>query len=399
MSSHPCAADPSVRAGWRGAADSLALMGVFAHAALRYWLAVFPRTCIELRRWHRRARQIDDPVLRTAALEALGKRGNIEGAAAFAAVMPGRRRGKLVCALVAFQAIYNYVDLLAEQSHSRRALDARRLHAALVVALEPAARHPDYYAFHSHRDDGGYLAEMVGVFRSALSALPSSVVIAQAAASSAARIVDFQALSVGADQALELWVRRQSPIDESLRWWETAAAAGSSLVVHALIAAAAAPSLRGEDVAAIEAAYFPWVSALHSLLDSAVDDAEDAATGQLSLVRCYRCTPEAATRMRWLALQALQAARELPRGRRHIVLVVAMACSYLSAPEVSAPDVLALAEGVRGALGPLAVPALAVFRMRRLARRFAGARGVLAVRDAPAVRLGDRERGADAGAA
>lgn len=399
MSSHPCAADPSVRAGWRGAADSLALMGAFVHAALRYWLAVFPRTCIELRRWRRRARQIDDPVLRTAALEALGKRGNIEGAAAFAAVMPGRRRGKLVRALVAFQAIYNYVDLLAEQSRSRRALDARRLHAALIAALEPAARHRDYYAFHSHHEDGGYLAEMVDECRSALSALPSSATIAQAAASSAARIVDFQALSLGADQALELWVRRQPPIDESPRWWEAAAAAGSSLTVHALIAAAGAPSLCAEDVATIEAAYFPWVSALHSLLDSAVDEAEDAATGQLSLMRCYTSTPEAATRMRWLALRGLHAVRVLPRGRRHAVLVVAMACSYLSAPEASAPGVLALAEGVRGALGPLAVPALAIFRMRRLAGRFAGGRGVLAVRDAPAICLGDRERGADVGAA
>lgn len=399
MSSHPRAADPSVRPGSRDAADSLALMGAFFCAALRYWLAIFPRTCIELRRWRRRASQIDDAVLRTAALEALAKRGNIEGAAAFAAVMPGRRRGKLVRALVAFQAIYDYVDLLAEQSRSRRALDARRLHAALIAALEPAVRQRDYYAFHSHYQDGGYLAEMVDVCRSALGALPSSAAIAQAAASSSAQIVDFQALSLGADRALELWVRRQQPSDEGLRWWEAAAAAGSSLVVLALIAAAAAPSLRGEDVAAIEAAYFPRVSALHSLLDSVVDGAEDAATGQLSLVRCYRCTPDAARRMRWLALQALQAVRELPGGRRHMVLVVAMACSYLSAPEASAPDVVALAEGVRGALGPLAVPALVVFRMRRLVGRFAGGGGVLAVRETPAVGLGDRERGADAGAA
>lgn len=374
-------------------------MGTFFCAALRYWLAIFPRTCIELRRWRRRARHIDDPVLRTAALEALGKRANIEGAAAFAAVMPRRRRGTLVRALIAFQAVYNYVDLLAEQSRSRRALDARGLHAALIAALDPAPGHPDYYAFHGDRDDGGYLAEMVDVCRSALGALPSSATIAEATAGSVARIVDFQALSLGADRALEFWVRRQSPIDESLRWWETAAAAGSSLVVHALIAAAAAPSLRGEDVAAIEAAYFPWASALHSLLDSAVDEAEDAATGQLSLVRCYGSTAEAATRMRWLALRGLHAARALPRGRRHAVLVVAMACSYLSAPEASAPGVVALAEGVRGALGPLAIPTVAVFRVSRLVRRFAGGRHVPAVRHAPAIRMGDRGRGADVGAA
>jgi hypothetical protein len=110
--------DKAMRPSEHGFAQRLALAGTFLLAALRYWLVVFPRTCIELRRWRRRAAQIGDPALRTAALAALGKRANIEGAAAFAAVMPARRRGKVVRALVAFQAIYNYVDLLAEQSSS-----------------------------------------------------------------------------------------------------------------------------------------------------------------------------------------------------------------------------------------------------------------------------------------
>lgn len=383
-----------------GFAQRLALAGTFVCAALRYWLLVFPRTCIELRRWRRRAAQISDPLLRRAALVALGKRANIEGAAAFAAVMPARRRGKVVCALVAFQAAYNYVDLLAEQSSSEPVLNARHLHAALLVALEPGAPHHDYYACHGQCEDGGYLAEMVDACRAALSALPSGAAVAAPARRSAARIVAFQSLSVGERDDLERWARSQQVPDSGLMWWEAAAAAGSSLAVCALLAAAAAPSLRDRDVAAIETAYFPWVGALHSLLDSVVDEAEDAATGQLSLVGCYPSVPEAAGRMRWLALRALQAARALPGGRRHAVLVVAMACSYLSAPEVSAPDSLALARAVRDTLGGIAGPALLIFRIRLPASRVvARKRGAATAMHVPAARLSDGGRGADAGAA
>jgi tetraprenyl-beta-curcumene synthase len=386
--------------GEHGLAQRLALTGTFVCAALRYWLVVFPRTCIELRGWRRRAARIGDPVLRTVAFEALGKRANIEGAAAFAAVMPGRRRGKVVRALVAFQAIYNYCDLLAEQPSSEPAPNARHLHAALLVALEPGAQHRDYYACHGQCDDGGYLAEMVDACRSALSALPSGAAVAVPARRSAARIVAFQSLSLGERDELERWARSQQVTDSRLMWWEAAAAAGSSLGVHALLAAAAAPSLRDRDVAAIETAYFPWVGALHSLLDSVVDEAEDAATGQLSLVGCYRSAPEAAVRMRWLALRALQAASALPAGRRHAVLVVAMACSYLSAPEVAAPDRLALAQAVRDTLGAIAGPALLIFRIRLLASRVVARKhGAATAKHVLAARLSDGRRGADAGAA
>jgi len=207
-------------------------------------------------------------------------------------------------------------------------------------------------------------------------------------------------------------------MDAHLQWWEAAAAAGSSLAVHALIAAAAAHSLAGEDVAAIDAAYFPWIGALHSLLDSLVDEEEDAATGQFSLVGCYRSAPEVATRMRWLAQRARREARALTGGRQHAVLVAAMACHYLSELESSATSASVLVaragvtgagvagagelvRGVREAMGGVAGPALAIFRARRLAARLvhslAGA-SVMKREPAP-VRIGDGERGVDAGAA
>jgi len=156
-------------------------------------------------------------------------------------------------------------------------------------------------------------------------------------------------------------------------------------------------SLPAEELAAIEGAYFPWIGALHSLLDSLLDELEDAATGQLSLVGRYRCSRDAASRMRSLTVRALAAARTLPDGRSHQLLVAAMACHYLSALDGTAAGEPEPAWAVREALGALAGPALVVFRARRLAGR--RRHGPVRVEPAsPAIRVGD-ERGVDARAA
>ncbi len=359
---------PSSRLDGRGV-ERLASTGVFAAAALRYWLTIFPRVCRELARWRRATAEIADPELRRLACAALGKRGNVEGAAAFATFAPRARRGALVRALVALQAVYDYADMLAEQPSRDPVGNGRRLHTALAVALDPGAAHPDYYEHHPRRDGSGYLEELVETCRGALCELPSYPAVMTSAQRGAARIAAFQSLSLGGQPAeraaLERYAREQTPPGSGLRWWETAAAGGSSLDVCALIAAAAEPAVDARELAAIQSAYFPWIGALHSLLDGLVDEAEDAEIGQLSLFGCYAHADEAATRMRSIAAQALRRARGLPDGRRHALIVAAMAGYYLSAPEASTPGVAAASQGVRQALGSLVGPVLLVFKLRR----------------------------------
>jgi tetraprenyl-beta-curcumene synthase len=341
---------------------------VFVLAALRYWLTVFPRVRRELARRRGFAAGIDDPVLQRLALGALDKRGNVEGAAAFAAFVPRRRRGAVVRALVALQMAYDYADLLSEQPCLDPVANGRRLHTALVVALDPGGAHPDYYEHCPWRDGSGYLEGIVDGACAALEELPSYAAVAARARSAAAGIVDFQSLSLGGPDgggALAWYAREQTPCGSGLFWWETAAAGGSSLGLYAMIAAAAGPSVDRCELEAIEGAYFPWVGAFHSLLDSLVDEAEDAAIGQLSLVGCYASREQAAARLGWIAERAASQARELPCGRRHAVLVAGMAGYYLSAPEASAPGALALSRAVRGAVGGPVGPSLLVFDLRR----------------------------------
>jgi tetraprenyl-beta-curcumene synthase len=331
--------------------------------------------------WQRRAAQIPDPTLRRLGIDSLRERSNIEGAAAFAAFAPRAHRAAVVHALVAFQAAYNYADLLSEQPHANAIANGHRLHEALPAALEaapdPSAPQLDYYALHPQRDDGGYLRELVGAARAALSTLPSFPTVARSARIAAERIVTFQSLNVGTEQgdhlALAAWARERTPAGSGLEWWEMAAAAGSSLGVHVLIAAAAENDLQQEDLAALERAYFPWIGALHSLLDNLIDRKEDVRTDQPSLVSYYNSPARAADRMRMLAVESVGRARALPRGRRHLLILAAMAGNYLSNPEAETPEVSDVARSVLDAIGALARPTLLVFRLRRLAGGGVGA--------------------------
>jgi tetraprenyl-beta-curcumene synthase len=353
--------------------EPVGVAGALASTALSYSLTILPVAMRELVTWRLRAGQIPDPVLRELALRALRKRGNMLGAALFAALAPRSRRSEVVRALVAFQSAYNYLDTLAEQPSADPVGNGRRLHNALLLALEPGAGQHDYYAGYPRCDDGGLLNAMVEACNASVRALPSYVLVADPVQRAAARIVDFQSLNLGVRQGavdgLERWARSSTPPESGLHWWETAAAGGSSLVVHALVALAARPGLDPSHVAAVEDAYFPWISALHSLLDSMIDLAEDERDDQRSLIGYYASQQGAAARMRSLATRAAQATETLPGARRHRAILIAMTVHYLSAPGASLSDARLLAEGVADATGAPARPARALSRAAGLLSR------------------------------
>jgi tetraprenyl-beta-curcumene synthase len=358
-----------------GRGRGAALAREFAGAAQRYWLRVFPRVCREVDRWRGRAGAIPNPALRQAALENLrAERLNLDGAAAFAAFAPAVRRPTVVRAQVAFQAAYDYVDTLAEQDNPDPVCNGDRLHCALLVALDPAAQPIDYYAHHAHRDDAGYLETLVETCRVALSKLPSFPSVAAPARRAAGRIASYQSLNQGecsgGHAALERWAREHKLPGSDLQWWEIAAAAGSSLEIFVLIAAAAEQAVCAEDAAAIEAAYFPWIGSLHTLLDSLIDRREDAAAGQGSLLDHYASSQDAAAGLARLAVESLRHATALPHGCRHSLVLAGMASHYLSAREATLPEALPASRSVLAAIGGgLAVPAMLVMGVRRVAER------------------------------
>jgi tetraprenyl-beta-curcumene synthase len=350
----------------------LAVAHAFAGSAARYWLAVFPQVVRELRHWRRRALQIPDPVLRRLALATQrAERGNIEGAAAFAVLAPRAHRAGVVRAAVAFQTTYDYVDTLVEQPGTEPFANGRQLHLALLSAVEPGGRHRDYYRHHPRGEDNGYVRSLVDACRQAFASLPSYAAVAGTAARAARRMIGYQSLNHGAPgenhASLSAWATALTPAGAGLHWWETAAATASSLTMFALIAAAASPLLDRAEALAVESAYFPWIGALHVLLDSLVDRAIDTEAGHHSLVDHYDSVEEAAGRLGAIAERALQATSTVSQGTQHAMILAGMASFYLSAPCASGPDAGLVSRRVRESIGPLATPTLAVLRARRAA--------------------------------
>ncbi|HLM86588.1 MAG TPA: DUF2600 family protein [Solirubrobacteraceae bacterium] len=343
---------------------------VFTRTVVGYPLLVLPSARSELAQWQRRANEIPNANLRRAAARALTKRGNMEGAALFATLVPAAGRRDVVRALVAFQTAYNYLDWLSECPSEDPIANGHRLHQALIAAVDPARPHGDYYARNHDRGDGGYLRGILDVCRDALAGLPSYAAVAPSLRAAAVRIVYFQALNLsepqGGQGALGRWAADVTPAGSGLEWWETAAGAGSSLGVHALIAAAASPDLERGHADAIECLYFPWAGALHTLLDSLADHAEDRRRGQRSLLDYYRSPADAAAHLAELAARSVRASGRVADPHAHRVILTAMCSYYLTAPECDTAEGQAVARALACALGVPLKTAILMFRCRRL---------------------------------
>lgn len=350
-----------------------ALAAAFAAAARCYWVSVFPQVQLELRHWRRRAAQIPDPELRSLALHTHEtKWDNVEGAAAFATLVPAAYRSAAIQMLVAFQASYDYADTLAEQPRNDPVANGRLLHQPLLIALDETAKHPDYYAHYGLGDDDGYLTDLTDTCRHGFHLLPSHALVARTAKRAAERIVTYQSLNHSGSNthdALSRWAESETPPGTGLRWWETGAACASSLTTLALLSAAADPKLTAPDVTAIESAYHPWIGALHTLLDSLVDWLEDEQARQPSLLDRYNSTHELADRVRRITQRSREVSETLPRARRHIVVLAGMTGLYLSAPKAYTQRTRQVRYGVLDAIGDLAQPTILVMTARRNVRR------------------------------
>jgi tetraprenyl-beta-curcumene synthase len=361
------AADSDTRQAWPVAA--------FIQTLSAYATTVVPSVERQLAGWRSHADRIPDAALRRLALEALSKRGNMRGAALLAVLSPRKSRAAATRALVSFQSAYNYLDILAEQPSADPVGNGRRLHSALLAALDTGAPCIDWYALNDQREDG-YLLRMIEACRAAVGALPSYELVRGPLLESTSRIIDFQALNLGEAQGgcelLERWGTEQTPAGSGLAWWETAAAGGSSLGVHALIGLAGSPELGRAEIEAVEHAYFPWIGALHSLLDSTVDIAEDRREGQRNLLGHYPSLEQAELRIARLAERAAAEASALGAQRRHEVILAAMVGYYLSAPQASDLDTSGLAQSVTTAAGPMSAAALRLLGAVRPLVRLSG---------------------------
>jgi tetraprenyl-beta-curcumene synthase len=325
----------------------------------------------EVERWRMLAASIPDPGIRADALTALrDKRLNAEGAGLFAA-LPCRRDRQLLRLLVAFQILLDHLDTVSERPAPDPLANGRQLHLALRDALDPYGQTSDYHLHHPARTDGGYVRALVATCRDACRSLPAYETVRPLALQAAVRC-SVQGLNhdpdpVRRDSGLELWARRAAAPDSGVSWWELTAADSSTLGIHALLALAVDPSCAREDAEDVARAYMPWICAASTMLDSYVDEAEDAANDGHSYLAHYPSAPIAERRALELVRRSLREARQLRNGSRHALITAGMVAMYLSADGARASGKRATTLAfVRagGLLTMLLLPVLRIWRRR-----------------------------------
>ncbi len=337
-------------------------------AGVVYWLTIYPRARLEIRRWRRRAQRIPDLKLRAQALYKLTfERLNPEAAAFFAVLAPRRHRRALVRLMVDFQIAYDYLDAINEEPATASLRNGLQLHRALIDAVGSRSADTDYYLHHPQSDDGGYLCDLVRGCRAALQTLPSAVALEPLLVHAAERCGEAQsrnhAVLVEGDEQLIEWADEQQDTGEYL-WWELVAAGISCLALHALFAAAAGATTLAE-AQLIDNAYYPPICAISALLDSLVDRNDDADGTNHSFVGHYPTSNLTSERFAAITSEARALSSVLSHHRRHAVILAGIASFYLSAPGARTELARPAARRTLACLGPSSVPILAVMRLRR----------------------------------
>ncbi|HEY7933875.1 MAG TPA: DUF2600 family protein, partial [Solirubrobacteraceae bacterium] len=298
---------------------------------------------------------IPDPCTREDALSSLArKRGHTDGAALFWTI-PRKRNLKLLRLLVAYDIMCDYLDNVHERAPDRR--NGEQLHLALIDALDVCASPRDYYRHHPHKNDGGYLQALVIACQTGCAAMPSYAQVRSLAMREAGRA---QVLALNhnpdplqRDVQLQEWVAEHGPQTSEASWFELCAAASTWLTVNVLLALSAEADCRDQDVQAAVAAYSPWMGAAGTMLDSYVDQAEDAAEDQHSYFAHYPDPQTASRRLAELIGRSLYETGRLENGSRHTLILACMIAMYLSKDSARTPDMKDTSQSLLEAGGPL----------------------------------------------
>jgi tetraprenyl-beta-curcumene synthase len=341
-----------------------------AVAAARQLTWASPATARQVLAWRKRANAIPDLPIRRDALNSLErKRSHIDGATLFA-IIPTRRSGDLIQLLVAYQIIFDFLDCVNERAAGRPVQGGVQLHLALVDALDPTRRSSDYYAHHPWRDDGGYLRDLVTACRNSCLRLPGYeqvyVLLLEETVRFNVLALNHVPCAAERDLSLRRW-SGQRQAGAANAWFELAAGGSSSLVIHMLLALAAEPVSIGINFERLRDLYAEVISVMGTMLDSYVDQVEDATSSDHSYVAHYPNPEMAVRRLERMIERGLREALALCDGERHAVIVACMVAMYLSKSSARSPELRAATTRLAAAGGSLTMFLLPILRMWRIA--------------------------------
>ena len=320
---------------------------------LRFLRRVVPHASLELDGIAALANSIPDARLRTQALASIrAKAYHVAGGCILATFLPPLAARRYVEVVAPLESIYDYLDNLCDR-HPDVPVDAYPvLHQAIADALDPHAGTHDYYALGPLGDDGGYLTRLVTRTQRSLGRIEPGTAMRDAFAEAASLYGEMQTFkhypAAQREKACIAWFERRCDARfEGMQWYEFACAAGSQFQVYAPLFAHFAG--REGSVAATYAAYFPAVAALHVLLDSFIDQAEDREHAELNFASLYPSPERMRVRFAEMATASMRRFAALPDPKHHRFVLRVMALFYLTHPKVYAQGLQRQAESLLSA--------------------------------------------------
>jgi tetraprenyl-beta-curcumene synthase len=166
---------------------------------------------------------------------------------------------------------------------------------------------------------------------------------------------------------LRAWCAREFPDGHEASWFELAGAAGAGISIYALFALATETRCSEVEIERTNNAYFPWASAVATMLDSYVDHIEDTANGDHVYVSHYPSPEHAIDGMSQLMRRTFAEVRALPDAERHMVIIACMVAMYLSKNSARNAAVRAATLRLTSAGGAMTRMLLPILRLWRAA--------------------------------
>lgn len=300
---------------------------------------VLPAVRREMNQIRKFASHIPDIELKRQALASINsKMFHCQGGAVFA-LLNRQKMNQLIPLIVSFQTISDYLDNLCDRSISLDPEDFRRLHQSMIDAIRPGSQITNYYAYRGDVDDGGYLQKLVEQCQILLSQLPNLAMIQPKLLEWVGLYCDLQVYKhIHKDlreKALLQWWDIHKENYPELEWQEFAAATGSTLGMFMCFVFASKDSFDHTEFMQFSDAYFPYVCAVHILLDYFIDQEEDRLGGDLNFCNFYDDVPSMLTRMQWVTNQAQLCVSLLPNSRFHGMILEGLLALYLSDSKVN----------------------------------------------------------------
>jgi tetraprenyl-beta-curcumene synthase len=330
----------------------------------------------EVAGWRRRAIAIPDSSIRRQALAALGdKRPLIDGAALFW-ILPSRPHPQLLRLLVAFQTLANFHDHASEDAGGGGGAGPGSSMRAFLEVVDIDRPLVSYYGQGPEAADGGYLHALAHTCRADYASLPhyrtAQAMLLQQAHRARSLDLEHDRSPQRRVEGLKQFAAHEFSGTTDATWWELTAGACSLLPAIVQLALAADEQTTEDDLRRSVDAY-TWVGSVSALLDSYIDQFEDATTGTHNYLAYYPGPDVAVDRIAILIDRALREVAALRNGERHLVIVGSMVAMYLTSDSARSRSLRASSRTLSASSGALTRLLIPILRGWRIAYRHGGA--------------------------